>query len=179
MEGLVLAAAWQHKAPAGRRGGLVEVIRAEDRGEHPRGVAERVPNRSHRAWDEAGEARYAAHRGGHHSALGVRDPGLDLAKRCSDAVCVLRDMPSKPGDAASRHVASSTDGRWQQQQQRATAVMALDVCQADPSILSVGELRFRTRCCGLLPSPTRQTYQSLYSIDAKPWIYSLYMHVYI
>ena len=73
------------------------------------------------------------------AAAVVRDPGLDLAKRCSDAVCVLRDMPSKPGDAASRHVASSTDGRWQQQQQRATAVMALDVCQADPSInLSVG-----------------------------------------
>ena len=38
MEVLVLAASWQHKVPAGRRGGLVEVIRAEDRREHGEGA---------------------------------------------------------------------------------------------------------------------------------------------
>ena len=38
VEVLVLAASWQHKVPAGRRGGLVEVIRAEDRREHRDGA---------------------------------------------------------------------------------------------------------------------------------------------
>ena len=38
VEVLVLAASWQDKISAGRRGGLVEVIRAEDRGEHGEGA---------------------------------------------------------------------------------------------------------------------------------------------